>query len=308
MPVSQGFGFVSTNAPITIVDGGNSITVDGPLTDTQLRATAVPVSGTFWQATQPVSGTVTQNVTPALLTSYTQAGVIASNTILMTLDNSIYQSISIQCTSMGTTGTIVPEWSNDNSTWLSATILSRDSASTATSFTATGMWTTPAIARYFRLRLSVATTGGTTTLSVHQFNDTRQVWLATQPVSGAVSVSGVPSSSNGTSTFHTAISAATTNATSVKATNANIGSLHLVNTTASLRYFKLFNSTTAPTVGTSTPVLNYTIQPNSSMFVDCGWAGIRLSSGLAYAITAGQALLDNTAVGAGDVVVNIAYA
>jgi hypothetical protein len=28
------------------------------LTDTQLRATAVPVSGTFWQATQPVSGTI----------------------------------------------------------------------------------------------------------------------------------------------------------------------------------------------------------------------------------------------------------
>lgn len=29
--------------------------VTGPLTDTQLRASAVPVSGTFWQATQPVS-------------------------------------------------------------------------------------------------------------------------------------------------------------------------------------------------------------------------------------------------------------
>jgi hypothetical protein len=31
---------------IPIQDGGNSITVDGPLTDAQLRATAVPVSGT----------------------------------------------------------------------------------------------------------------------------------------------------------------------------------------------------------------------------------------------------------------------
>jgi hypothetical protein len=36
-----------------------TVTATGPLTDTQLRATAVPVSGTFWQATQPVSGTVT---------------------------------------------------------------------------------------------------------------------------------------------------------------------------------------------------------------------------------------------------------
>jgi hypothetical protein len=32
-----------------------SVAVTGPLTDTQLRATALPVSGTFWQATQPVS-------------------------------------------------------------------------------------------------------------------------------------------------------------------------------------------------------------------------------------------------------------
>lgn len=34
---------------------GAAFTVTGPLTDTQLRAVAVPVSGTFWQATQPVS-------------------------------------------------------------------------------------------------------------------------------------------------------------------------------------------------------------------------------------------------------------
>lgn len=32
-----------------------TVTATGPLTDTQLRATAVPVSGTFWQATQPIS-------------------------------------------------------------------------------------------------------------------------------------------------------------------------------------------------------------------------------------------------------------
>lgn len=35
--------------------------VSGPLTDAQLRASAVPVSGAFFQATQPVSGTVTAN-------------------------------------------------------------------------------------------------------------------------------------------------------------------------------------------------------------------------------------------------------
>ena len=38
--------------------------VSGPLTDAQLRAVAVPVSGTFFQATQPVSGTFWQATQP----------------------------------------------------------------------------------------------------------------------------------------------------------------------------------------------------------------------------------------------------
>jgi hypothetical protein len=33
----------------------NTVAVSGPVTDAQLRATALPVSGTFWQATQPIS-------------------------------------------------------------------------------------------------------------------------------------------------------------------------------------------------------------------------------------------------------------
>ena len=125
------------------------------------------------------------NSTPAaaLLTTYNVAGVIAINTVLATLDCSQYRSVSIQCTAMGTSGVVTPEWSNDNATWLGATILTQAGA-TATTFNAAGLWVAPVQARYLRLRLSVATTAGTTTLSIHQFNDSRQVWLATQPVSG----------------------------------------------------------------------------------------------------------------------------
>lgn len=42
-----------------IEDGGGTITVDGPVTDEQLRATPLPVSGTFYPDTQPVSGPLT---------------------------------------------------------------------------------------------------------------------------------------------------------------------------------------------------------------------------------------------------------
>jgi hypothetical protein len=64
---------------VNIQDGGNSITVDGPLTDAQLRAVAVPVSGTVTtggltdtqlRATPvPMSGTVTANAGTNLNTS-----------------------------------------------------------------------------------------------------------------------------------------------------------------------------------------------------------------------------------------------
>ena len=43
---------LSETQPVSI---SGSVPVTGPLTDTQLRATPVPVSGTFYQATQPVS-------------------------------------------------------------------------------------------------------------------------------------------------------------------------------------------------------------------------------------------------------------
>ena len=46
-----------------------------PLTDTQLRATAVPVSGTFYQDTQPVSGTISSNTKDGSGTSITSTAV-----------------------------------------------------------------------------------------------------------------------------------------------------------------------------------------------------------------------------------------
>ena len=56
LPVTTG-GLTDTQLRATAVpvSVSGTVTVTGGLTDTQLRATAVPVSGTFWQATQPVS-------------------------------------------------------------------------------------------------------------------------------------------------------------------------------------------------------------------------------------------------------------
>jgi hypothetical protein len=62
---------------VNIQDGGNSITVDGPLTDAQLRATPVPVSGTVTTDTEfPVAATITDNFANPTTTSVMGMGML----------------------------------------------------------------------------------------------------------------------------------------------------------------------------------------------------------------------------------------
>jgi hypothetical protein len=78
-PVSDNGGSLTVDGPLTdaqlraavvpVGDGGGSITVDGPITDAQLRATAVPVSGPLTDAqlratAVPVSGSFSSAVIP----------------------------------------------------------------------------------------------------------------------------------------------------------------------------------------------------------------------------------------------------
>lgn len=103
--------------------------------------------------------------TPPESTTYNVAGVIVINTDLMILDCQQNCTLSIQCSSMGSTGVVTPAWSNDGTNYVAATIMTPAGA-TATTFNAAGVWTTPVLARWFRLRLTTATTAGTTTLNV----------------------------------------------------------------------------------------------------------------------------------------------
>lgn len=81
-------GTVTVSNEVEVTNStGNPIPISGtvtantglsqPLTDTQLRATAVPVSGTFWPATQPISGTVSVSNFPA---TQPISGTVTANT------------------------------------------------------------------------------------------------------------------------------------------------------------------------------------------------------------------------------------
>lgn len=212
-----------------------------------LIAGAMPVTGTFWQATQPVSiasavpvtGTFWQATQPVSI-----AGTVAVASVggSVEITNDVGNPIPVSGT-VGVSG-------------------------------------------------SVAVTG--------------TFWQATQPVSGTVSANPAAATSGGATPYHL-ISAASTNATSVKASAGVVYAISAFNTNASARFLKLYDGATAPTVGTTPVVLTLLIPPSNGGFTLPVPVGIQFSSGIALAVTGGIADSDNTAIGAADVVVDLIY-
>lgn len=103
-------------------------------------------------------------------------------------------------------------------------------------------------------------------------------------------------------------SAATTNATSVKASAGNVHRIRGDNTAAAKKYLKLYNTASAPVVGTDTPVLTFALAASSLFDIDLGTFGHYFSTGIAYAITGAAADSDTTALASGDIAaMNITY-
>lgn len=105
-----------------------------------------------------------------------------------------------------------------------------------------------------------------------------------------------------------ASAAASTNATSAKAAAGNLHNVTAYNTTAAVKYLKIYNKASAPTVGTDTPIFTFAIPPNGTLSHSFPNGGYYASTGIAYALTGAAADSDTTALVAGDVVgVNVAY-
>jgi hypothetical protein len=127
----------------------------------------------------------------------------------------------------------------------------------------------------------------------------------------AVPISPRPNTTgaNGTTPYKL-ISLATTNANVVKSSGGNLYSIVAIGLTSTVRYLKLYNKATAPIVGTDVPVMTIPIPANLQ---GAGIAipftiGVNFPLGISLAITATVADNGSTAVGAGDVIINLTYA
>ena len=101
--------------------------------------------------------------------------------------------------------------------------------------------------------------------------------------------------------------AGSTNGTSLKASAADMFGVMGYNAAATIRYLKIYNKASAPTVGTDTPFMTIPLAPTSAF--NFTWpTPIYLSTGLAFALTNLAADADTTALTAADIVgLNITY-
>lgn len=95
--------------------------------------------------------------------------------------------------------------------------------------------------------------------------------------------------------------AASTNATSAKASSGTLHNVHGYNTSATAKFLKIYNKASAPTVGTDVPVITIAIPPTAAFAIDYP-NGYYFGTGIAYALTGAAADGDTTALVAGDVV------
>lgn len=174
-----------------------------PLTDAQLRNTAVPVSGTFWQATQPVSGTFWQATQPVSGTFWqatqpvsgpltdaqlratainilepatTYTGAAAQTATVNNIIESVsgangtacanFRAGAIQVVSTGTAGTFIFEQSNDNVNWVAlpvfnaALVTGVPITAAITASASAIIYTFPIRGQFVRLRIATTITGG----------------------------------------------------------------------------------------------------------------------------------------------------
>lgn len=101
--------------------------------------------------------------------------------------------------------------------------------------------------------------------------------------------------------------AASTNATSAKATAGDLFRITGYSARGSACYLKLYNKASAPTVGTDTPVATFYI-PQTAAFDFALNTPLYFSAGIAYAITTAAADADTGALTAADIVcLNLLY-
>lgn len=277
--------------------GGRSVIVEG-----YSGGTAVPVSGTFWQTTQPVSGTVTANAGTGNFTNAaigaTESPIPTSAILLGASDGTNLEELLIESNANPNLRVGLYNGANEAAVDASGRQLVNIGQINGQ---------TPTLDNTTVLAVSLRgqqTTAGDTALAVNGSGFLKVVGQANVGTNIG-NVGMVPQTSGGLSDYHL-ISAATTNAQSIKASAGQVFGYELGNNGASDAWVKLYNKASAPTVGTDTPFRTIYLPKGTSKSLHA-IGGLSMQTGIAIAITGGAADADTTAVAASQVTVDVDY-
>lgn len=282
-----------------------------PVTGTFYQATqpvsiatmpSTPVTGTFWQATQPVSGTVTANATLAAETTKVigTVNVATSQTIAVTQAT----ASSLNCTEASASAIKTSVEAIDNAVDGNYLNVNMNLAGTDAP---NGAGTEAGV-----LRVTLPT-DGTGVLTVKQstasnLKTTATLDAETTKVIGTVSLNAT--TVGGCDMFKSLDLDETEE--EVKGSAGQIYMIHAMNMKASVLYLKIYNNTAAGvTVGTTVPNWTFPVPTlattNGAGFNIAIPNGIACGTGITVACTTGFADNDTGAPGANEMFVNIAY-
>lgn len=255
------------------------------------------------------------------------------------IDVSGYNSFALQITSAGSGNTLIVEGSNDQTNWSAISVMPpgnlASTPSTGVGAALANVWAGEVRTQFLRVRVS-AYGSGTVSVAMTLRRGPGPTYGGYQYVNGnfadgvadggapvkvgcKVAASTLPTYSDGqrsnctsggrgglrlhapTTTVRLLSAAASTNATLIKSTPGDLFQIIGYNASTSVRYLKIYNKASAPTVGTDTPILTLPIPPSTGFAFD--WPeGYWFSTGMSFAITTGSPDADTGALTAGDVV------
>lgn len=155
------------------------------------------------------------------------------------------------------------------------------------------------------------TNNNSTLVAVSSSDGELPVYLYADPATHSLLVSDtIAASATGGATPYHLVSAASTNATSVKASAGTVYHISAGNVNAAARYLKLYDKASAPTVGTDVPVHTFIVPGNTTgagTNLPIGIPGIAFTTGIALALTTEATDAGSTGVALSELTVNLAY-
>lgn len=260
----------TTNKVSIGTDGTVAVSGSVAVTGTFFQATQ-PVSGTFWQATQPVSGTVTANA---------GSGTLAISAVSLPLPSGA--STAAKQPAIGIAGSA------------SADVITVQGVTSMTALKVDGSGVTQPVSGSLT---TVSTVTAVTAIS--------NALPAGTNTLGGVNIIG--STTGGASSYHL-VSASGNNATSVKGSAGTLKCIQAFNVSAAARYLKLYDTAGTPTAGSGAPKKVILIPSNASgSSIVLPPEGIAFASGIGFTTTTGIADADTGSVGAADLLIELDY-